>query len=409
MAQVESSPRFEALRIDRSRKTAKRSKARVGVVALAVLLVVLAVVVLATRPDRVTVVEVREARPGETVTALTAAGYVSSERRSTIAPKTAGRLVEVLVKEGQRVNEGDVLARLDDRDAVVALKQAEAQARAASADVGVARAARAKADRDLDQTDRLARTGAVSPTALLDARSAASQASENERAVAARSKAAEDALSEARIRLEDTVVRAPFTGTISKKLADEGAVLAPAAVSEVEVGGIVELVDLDALNVDAELSEDRLASVREGQPALIFLDAYPGKVYEGTASTLRPTIDRAKATAVVKVPFDQPPQGVFPNMGAKVSFLTKKLDQDELAHEPRLMVPRSSIVKIEGRDAVFVVVGNRVRSEPVKIAAEAGNEVALSEGPPAGTPIVTLPRASLRDGKKVRVVAAGEA
>jgi len=102
-----------------------------------------------------------------------------------------------------------------------------------------------------------------------------------------------------------------------RKLADEGAVLAPAAVSDVNVGGIVELVDLDALNVDAEISEDRLASVHEGTPALIFLDAYPGKVYDGTAGHGAPYHRPLEGHRGREGAFDLPPLGVFPNMGAK--------------------------------------------------------------------------------------------
>ena len=403
MTGVGSRHRLEALRIDRNRTVARKTKKRIAAALVVGLLAALAVLVLLRRPPQVLVAEVREARPGEAATELTAAGYVSSERRSTVAPKIPGRLVQVAVKEGQHVEQGDVLARLDDKDQVVGLRQAEAQAGAAAADAASARAARAKADRDLDQMTRLAASGAISPTALLDTRTAADAARAGELAALARQKAADDVVAQAKIRL-DTVVRAPFSGTVSKKLADEGAVLAPAAVSDIDVGGIVELVDLDTLGVDAELGEDRLASVHEGQPALIFLDAYPDKFYEGVTGTIRPTIDRAKATAVIKVPFLAPPEGVFPNMGAKVSFLSRKLDADALAREPRLRVPRSAVVTIDGHDAVWVVEGGRVRHQVVTVAAQAGDEVSLSDGPPPGTTIVSAAGPKLKDGARVRVV-----
>jgi RND family efflux transporter MFP subunit len=405
MPEVESTDGFEKLRIDRSRRTARRPTVRIGLVAGLLLVVGLTSLVLLGRPPLVAVAQVREARPGETVTQLTAAGYVDSERRSTIAPKIPGKLVEVAVKEGEHVDEGEVLARLDDADARAALQQAQAQTRAAEAQAGGARAVRAKAKRDLDQMSRLAEAGAVSRTALLDAESQARSASAGEQSALAQVRAAEDAAEQARIRLDSTVVRAPFAGTVSKKLADEGAVLAPAAVSDVNVGGIVELVDLGALNVEAELSEDRLSSVHEGQPALIFLDAYPDKFFEGEAGTIRPTIDRAKATAVVKVPFLVPPEGVFPNMGAKVSFLSRRLDADALAHEPRLRVPRSSVVKVNGGDAVFVVAGERLKVEPVEVSIVAGDEVALARGPAPGSQVVAAPTPKLHDGQRVRVAA----
>jgi hypothetical protein len=94
-------------------------------------------------------------------------------------------------------------------------------------------------------------------------------------------------------------------------------------------------------------------------------------------------------------------------MGAKVSFLTRRLGPNELAREPRLRVPRSAVVRIRGHDAVFVVVGNRVHGESVEVAEPAGDEVTLRSGPSPGTPVVSTPRAHLREGQKVRVVAAG--
>jgi RND family efflux transporter MFP subunit len=405
MAHAESERSLGALpglKIDRKRRSARWHKPRI--VALTILLVAaLALVVWALRrPPMVSVVQVREARPAEDITELTAAGYVASERRSTVAPKIPGRLVSVLVKEGQSVDEGEVIAQLDDSDATVALRQAEAETRTAEAHVGVAAADLAKAERDLDQMSRLVATGAVSSKAYTDARSAEESARNTKRAADGELRAARDAAAAARIHLEDTVIRAPFSGTISKKLADEGAVLAPAAVSDVQVGGIVEIVDLASLNVEAELSEDRLSLVHEGQPALIFLDAYPDRTYQGKAGTIRPTIDKSKATAVVKVPFSEPTQGVFPNMGAKVSFLRRPADPAELEKEPRLRVPQSAIVKIAGGDAVFVVDQGRVKSEHVKLGPSFGSECSLVEGPAPGTQIVSAPR-HLRDGQKVRV------
>ena len=138
---------------------------------------------------------------------------------------------------------------------------------------------------------------------VVDAQSQADSALAQLSAAKNQLSAAEAAAKAAALRLEETVIRAPFTGTVVKKLADEGAVLAPAAVSEINVGGIIQLVDLSDLDVEAEVSEDRLETIHEGQPTLIFLDAYRDKVFRGEAGTLRPSIDRAKATAIVKVKF----------------------------------------------------------------------------------------------------------
>lgn len=215
--------------------------------------------------------------------------------------------------------------------------------------------------------------------------------------------AARAAIAASRLQLEQTEIRAPFDGTVVRKLADVGAVLAPAAISELNVGGVVEIVDLDALEVEAEVSEEELPRLHEGQPALIFLDAYPDAVHRGHIAAVRPSIDRSKATAVVKVRFDAPPRGALPNMGARVSFLAQPLDPAALQAEPRLRVPASAVVQRDGAEVVFLVEGGRLRRAPVTVGAQMGDEVALSAGPPAGSQIVAAPGPRLTDGARVRV------
>jgi HlyD family secretion protein len=396
--------RLDDLRIDRHRRTASRRRMLRWVIpAVTLLLGLLVWLLLARRPAAVAVAEVRLAQPGEQMTELSAAGYVASERMSNVAPKQAGLLRELLVTEGQAVQEGDVIARLDDSDARAQLREAEARARAARAELASASAADAKARRDLDVDARLAASGAISATALLDAQTQANAARAQAGAAREELSAALAAREAARLRLDDMVVRAPFAGTVVKKLADEGAVLAPAAVSDVSIGGIVELVDLNHLNVEAEVSEDRLASIREGQPALIFLDAYPDQVFRGSATTIRPTIDRSKATAIVKVVFDPVPERVYPNMGAKVSFLSGEMSPDRLATEPRLRVPASAVVQRGDRQMVLTVRGGRVHGEPVRVAERHGDEMALVQGPAPGTQVIAAPPKRLREGSRVRV------
>ncbi|MCC6559214.1 MAG: efflux RND transporter periplasmic adaptor subunit, partial [Polyangiaceae bacterium] len=345
-------------------------------------------------------------RPGEAETRLSASGYVVARTRSIVAPKIPGRLAEVLVEEGERVQEGQLLARLDDEDARAALAQQTALARAAEAHLAAAGAAQAQAELDLSRAEPLVESGALAVAELDTARTRSDAAVAQAVAARADLAAAEAGIEAARLRLEQTEIRAPFDGTIVRKLADIGAVLAPATISEIDVGGIVEMVDLDTLEVEAEVSEEELPRIREGQPALIFLDAYPDRVIRGTASAVRPSIDRSKATAVVKVRFAEPAAGALPNMGARVSFLERPVDPVALRDEPRLRVPASAVVERDGADVVFVVDGDRVRRVPVGVAARVGAEVALSSGPQPGARVVAAPRPGLRDGARVRVAQA---
>ena len=409
MAEAQAQTPLSALRIDRSSAPLKRRRRlRWLLPALLLLAVVLLVgVSISRRAPTVRVAEVREPLPGEQQTELSAAGYVDSRRRSVIAPQVAGRLVDVTVEEGEPVKQGQVIARLDDRDARVLLERAEAEVRAAGAQLAAARAQASNAQRTTDRTRNLAKQGVIPSAQLLDVETAGSAAREQLNAASAQLVVALRAREAARLQLSHTVVRAPFTGTVARKLADEGAVLAPAALEGTNLGGIIELVDLDALEVEAEVSEEQLSRIRAGQPALIFLDAFPDQAFPATVGTVRPAIDRSKATATVMVRFQAVPQGALPDMGAKVSFLREPLPPDALdpkARPPR--VPATAVVDGEGGPAVWVVKDERLERQPVRVGQRVGEEVALEEGPPAGTQVVVAPDArKLRPGRRVKVEA----
>ncbi|MCP3139724.1 efflux RND transporter periplasmic adaptor subunit [Pyxidicoccus xibeiensis] len=409
MAEAPPHNPLSALRIDRSAAPLKRRRRLRWLIPAALLLAVLVLlgVSFSRRAPTVRVVEVREPLPGEQQTELSAAGYVDSRRRSVIAPQVAGRLVDVAVEEGEPVKEGQVIARLDDRDARVALARAEAEVRAAEARLAAARAQAANARRTTERTRNLAKQGVIPRAELLDVETAGSATSEELNAASAQLGVARRAREAARLMLSHTVVRAPFTGTVARKLADEGAVLAPAALEGTNLGGIIELVDLDALEVEAEVSEEQLSRIRAGQPALIFLDAFADQAFPARVGTVRPAIDRSKATATVMVRFQEVPKGALPDMGAKVSFLRSELPPDALdpkATPPR--VPATAVVDGEGGPAVWVVKDGKLERQPVRVGPRVGEEVALEQGPPAGTQVVAAPDARrLREGRRVKVEA----
>jgi RND family efflux transporter MFP subunit len=397
--------RLKALRIDRSEHTRRRHGRRWllwGALVLVVALVAAAVAV--GRPPSVRVAEVREARPGEQQTELSAAGYVASRRRSIVAPQVAGRLIEVAVEEGDAVEKGQVLARLDDRDARVASSRARAELEAASQRLIAAQATAARARSDLTRAERLSKAGVITRANLEEAQALARASTAEEQAAQAQLTAARRASEAAELQLSHTVVRAPFAGTVVRKLADEGAVLAPAALEQENIGGIVELVDLGALEVEAEVSEEQLPRLELGQPALIFLDAYPDRAFPAKVRSVRPAIDRSKATADVNVRFEEIPPGVLPDMGARVAFLSEEVPAEALTHkEAALRVPASAVVESGGQSAVWVVREGRLKRQPVRVAERVGDEVALAEGPPPGTQVVVSPNGRLRAGRKVKV------
>lgn len=411
MTDVQTQTALNALRIDRSAAPLKRRRKLRWLIPAALLFAVLVLlgVSVARRALTVRVAEVREPLPGEQQTELSASGYVDSRRRSVIAPMIAGQLVKVAVEEGEPVEQGQVIARLDDRDARVVLDRVQAEVRAAEARLAASRAQGFNAERTTERTRTLARQGAVSRAQLLDVETAGRAALEALNLARAQLVVARRALEGARLQLSHTVVRAPFDGTVARKLADEGAVLAPAALSGTNLGGIVELVDLTALEVEAEVSEEQLSRIHADQPALIFLDAFPKRAFAGRVATVRPAIDRSKATATVMVRFQAVPQGALPDMGAKVSFLREPLPPEALdATSQPLRVPASAVVQDKEGSAVWVVKDARLVRQPVRVGARVGDEVSLVQGPPAGTQVVLGPDPRrLRDGRRVKVEAGG--
>lgn len=404
MAEAQA-PRLASLKIDRTahprRKLLRRWPLWVGLAVVLALVVGMAVVGGA---PSVRVAEVREARPGEQQTELSAAGYVSSRRRSIIASQVAGRLVEVAVEEGDAVEKGQVLARLDDRDVRVAAARSRAELQAASQRLVAARATATRARSDLARAEQLARAQVVTRANLEEAQALASASSAEEQAASAQLEAAREAARAAELQLSHTVVRAPFAGTVVRKLADEGAVLAPAALEQENIGGIVELVDLGALEVEAEVSEEQLPRIELGQPTLVFLDAYPEQTFPAKVRSVRPAIDRSKATADVNVAFEEIPPGVLPDMGARVAFLKEELPEEALTkQDAALRVPAAAVVQNGGQAVVWVVKDGKVRREPVQVAQKVGDEVALAQGPEPGTQVVVSPNGKLRPGRKVKV------
>jgi RND family efflux transporter MFP subunit len=401
--------RLNALRIDRSAHP-RRAHGRRWLLpgALVLVLALLMTAMAVNCAPTVRVAEVREARPGEAQTELSAAGYVSSRRRSVIAPQVPGRLVEVAVEEGDAVEKGQVLARLDDRDARVGAARARAELEAASQRLIAAQATATRARSDLGRAERLAEAGVVTRASLEEAQAGASASSAEEQAARAQLTALRRAVEAAELQLSHTVVRAPFSGTVVRKLADEGAVLAPAALEQENIGGIVELVDLGALEVEAEVSEEQLPRIELGKPALVFLDAYPDQAFRAKVRSIRPAIDRSKATADVNVEFEEIPPGVLPDMGARVAFLKEELSPEALAEkDAALRVPAAAVVEREGQSLVWVVEDGRLKRQPVQVAEQVGDEVALRKGPPPGTQVVVAPEGRLRPGRKVKVQTEG--
>jgi len=213
---------------------------------------------------------------------------------------------------------------------------------------------------------------------------------------------AEAAVEVAQVALENTVIRAPFDGTVLTKNADVGEVVAPLAASAFSKSAVVTIADLGSLQVEADVAESNLEAISGRQPGEIVLDAYPDERYPGVVAKIVPTADRAKATVQVKVAFRSYDARVLPEMSAKVHFLPRP-SRVAVDTQPVLVVPGTAVTERNGRSVVFVVERGRAVEVPVVVGRQVGSSVAIREGLRPGVRVVDSVSARLRGGAKVTV------
>jgi RND family efflux transporter MFP subunit len=253
---------------------------------------------------------------------LDASGYVVARRAATVSAKITGKVVAVLIEEGQRVEAGEIIARLDDANARAQVAQAAAQVEQQRANLNAVRVAFDNAGPTFDRNLRQFAAKVISAQTFDDAK-AGYDAAEASLVVAGRALAvAEASLTVMQRNLDDTVVRAPFGGIVTVKAAQEGEMVSPiSAGGGFTRTGIGTVVDMDSLEVEVDVSENFISRVAAGQRVSITLNAYPDQRLPGRVIAIIPTADRAKATVKVRVGFEQRDAGVLPEMGARVSFL----------------------------------------------------------------------------------------
>jgi RND family efflux transporter MFP subunit len=293
-------------------------------------------------------------------TSVTANGYVVARTKASVSAKVAGRLTFLGVSEGSFVHAGDIIARLDNADYQAGVAQADANV--ASADASLIEAV---SDRDqlVKEASRLRDVRAqnsalVSQQELDQALSRAAQAEARASAAAARKRAAESGMNLAQATNENTVIRAPFTGTVLRKDAEVGEVVAPSVGGGLTRGAVVTMADLSTLEVEVDVNEAYIARILGGMRARITLDAYPDTAFRGAVRQVVPTADRQKATVQVKVTIVDRDPRILPEMGAKVDFImpdSARPAAAAAAQRPVLRVPAAAVHEDGGATIVWLV------------------------------------------------------
>lgn len=343
----------------------------------------------------VDVTEVASVSPVQASVELTSTGYVVPQLTAKIGAKVIGRITEAHLKEGEQVKAGQVLYKIDPTDQERIVTSAHARVASARARTAAARAQVEEIRVQHRRQKQLAAQGAA-PAATVEDLEARIVALEAQVAAAdAEAKAAAAEASASSSVLKSFVVEAPIDGVVMGK---------PGAVGDVTFpeGPLAEIADFSTLLVETDVPEGRLHLVRPGGPVEIVLDAMPGERFPGTVVGLGPRLNRSKATGTVKVKFDQPPELLRPEMSARVSFLAKKLDDEQRKAKAKVVLPAAAVVDRAGSKAVFVVDQGKVRLVPVELGPAFGTGFEVIEGPSPGTRVVKQPPPVLADGQAVK-------
>ncbi len=344
--------------------------------------------------------------PSIGTTSVTANGYVVARTKASVSAKTAGRLAFLGVSEGSVVRRGEVIARLDNADFEAAVSQAEANIATAEASV-----IEASADRDnlLREANRLRdirtqNATLVSAQELEIATSRADQAEARVNAAVARKRAADAGLRLAQANNDNTIIRAPFTGTVLRKDAEVGEVVAPSVGGGLTRGAVVTMADLTTLEVEVDVNEAYISRVRNGRPARITLDAYPDTAFRGAVRQVVPTADRQRATVQVKVSIDDRDPRILPEMGAKVDFLEPDTGSVAAAGAPSralVRVPETVVKTDAGATVVWVVRDGRLARRPVQTGPVSGGFLEIRSGLSGGEQLLVGGVATPTEGMKV--------
>lgn len=358
----------------------------------------------ADRPAEVQLAVVTERSAGTQASVLNASGYVTARRRATVSSKITGKVIEVNVEEGMSVRQGQVLARLDDSTAKAALALAEAQAEAARRGLreNEVRLDHARSiERRLSQllNDRI-----VTQAEVDQAKADADSTEAHLGALREQIRVAERQIEVQRTDLDNTVIRAPFTGIAVSKDAQPGEMVSPnSAGGGFTRTGICTIVDMKSLEIDVDVNESYINRVRPGQDVVAVLDAYPDWQIPARVITTVPTADRQKATVLVRIGFIELDPRILPDMAIKVTFLRQPEEAPGTAAAAVALAPKAAIVSVEDQRFAFVAHGDIVERRAVRVGGTDGDRLEILAGLRPGDRIVVSPSPQLTDGGKIVV------
>jgi RND family efflux transporter MFP subunit len=409
---VEKSELLKQLRIDRDAVPAdspSRARLWAGLAAAVVAIASAAIWYLARDPAIEVTVASARAMPstGAGTSVLDATGYVTARRQATVSAKITGKVRDVRIEEGQRVEAGDILATLDDAEALVEVQLRLAQLDSARSQQAEAVSASANAERVLRRQEELAERKLTSAAALDLARTEAEAWRARAATQASAVRVAQQSLQAAQVQLENTIVRAPFSGVVTVKAAQPGEMISPISAGGGSIRtGIGTIVDMDSLEIQVDVSEAYINRVKAGQLVEAVLNAYPEWRIPAEVIAIVPTADRSKATVKVRIALATKDPRIVPEMGVRVAFLEERDPAGADGATPAqrgVLVPATAIRQDAGADIIFVLRDGHAERRAVTLGGVQGDSRQVQAGIAAGDSVIIEAPANLADGDAVDV------
>lgn len=328
-------------------------------------------------------------KPGQSTASLNASGYVVAQRKAAIASKGTGRLIFLGVVEGDKVTKNQIIGRLEDTDIRPQLEEAKANLQLYKADLN-------SAENTLNREKELFQKG-------LSSQQSFDLAEANYKRLLASIDIASARIKQYEVALENTLIRAPFDGTVLTKNAEVGEIVAPFGGSTTSKTAVVTIADMRSLLVEADVSESNIEKINVGQDCEIILDAYPEKSYSAYVFKIVPTADRSKATVLVKVGFKNYDSRVLPEMSAKVSFFTEPVDTSVTNQKPILVISSSAVRNTDGKNLVFTVSDNKAVKNEITTGQTLGSYVEVISGLKSGQKVINNLDEQIKDGVEVKL------
>ena len=306
---------------------------------------------------------------------LDASGYVVARRKATVSSKTTGKVLEVFIEEGMYVEEGQLLAQLDDRTYKADLEYAESQL-------------------------KQARIAFNSTSALIEGKFASPNELKTREAVM---EGAQALVNLSKQRLDDMKILAPFSGVVVYKAAQPGEMISPiSAGGGFTATGICTIVDMDSLEIEVDVNESFINRVESGQPVVATLNAYPKWDIPSEVIAIIPTADRNKATVRVRIGFLEKDERVLPDMGIRVSFL-QKMAETTTEKKEGVVVPNAAVLSQGDNSYVMLIRNGRIEVKLVEVAEETPNYSRIIKGIRAGDQVVASYDQELESNQKVSI------